>query len=176
MGRPSRLSCVAVGLTCLLGLPRPAGALEVSGTLRLGVFQVGTTSLFAVTPALGLRLGPARGVNLSLQDDLVLFPGPRNPFGLDNRFSAGVGYSAGDWDVDAGASLSAYWMYACGDALCGRVVGLAPGARVRVSYFPAGFLGVAVSGDVGWYGGRSLVLPGGPAFSVAAGPVFRWTR
>lgn len=175
MRRP--FSCLLLGSLCLLGslAPGEARALEIAGTASFGAFQVGTTTRFAVAPGLALRLGSAEGVQLVLQDSLLLFPGP-GPFGFNNQFSAGVGYSWKDFDLDVAGSLSAYWMHACGNTLCGRVLGAAPGARARAAYFPFSWSGVAVTGDVGWYGGSSLVLPGGPAVTVVAGPVFRWKR
>lgn len=176
MGRFSQLVCSSVAGLCALGAVLPeAQALEVAGTAYFGVFQVGTTTRFAVAPGLALRLGAAEGVQLVLQDSFVMFPGP-GPFGFNNQLSAGLGYSWESFDVDVAGSLSAYWMHACGSTLCGRVVGVAPGARVRVAYFPLSWSGLALTGDVGWYGGSSLVLPGGPAATIVAGPVFRWKK
>ena len=176
MGRLSRsLGRSLVAGLCLLAAPAPARAFEVSGTAYFGAFQVGTTARFTVAPGLAVRFGNAEGFNLTLHDGLLLFPGP-GPFGLNNQLSAGVGWSWPTVDLDVAASLSAYWMHACGDTLCGRVVGLAPGGRARVSYFPFDMAGVALTADAGWYGGSSLVLPGGLAVTVIAGPVIRWKR
>jgi hypothetical protein len=36
-------------------------------------------------------------------------------------------------------------------------------------------LGVSVSANVDWIGGRSRVLPGGLAAMIVAGPVLRWS-
>jgi hypothetical protein len=35
-------------------------------------------------------------------------------------------------------------------------------------------MGVSVRANIDWVGGRSLVLPGGVAAMVTAGPVLRW--
>jgi hypothetical protein len=167
-----------VGYCFLCTFARDSNAFEIAGTASFGVFQVGATTRFAVAPGFALRFGDADGVNLALQDNLVLFPGP-GAFGFNNQASVGVGRSWKSFDFDVAASLSAYWMGACGNTLCGRVVGVAPGARVRFSYFPvesSEWLGATLTGDVGWYGGSSLVLPGGPAVTIVAGPVIRWKK
>ncbi len=65
-------------------------------------------------------------------------------------------------------------MPACGAALCGRVVGLAPGGHARVNVYFFGRLGLSVSASLEWIGGRSLVLPGNLATTIVAGPVIRW--
>lgn len=176
MNRFSRLiGCSLVGL-CLLGAAaQEADAFEVSGTAAFGAFQVGTTTRFAVAPGIAFRFGDVEGVNLTVQDNFVMFPGP-GPFGFNNQTSVGVGYSWKSFDVDVAGSLSAYWMHACGTSLCGRVLGLAPGVRTKVSYFPLDWSGVAVTADVGWYGGSSLVLPGGMAATIVFGPVARWSK
>jgi len=153
----------------------PVHAFEIAGTASFGAFQVGTSTLFAVAPGLAVRLGARDGLNLVLQDDLVLFPGPGR-FGLDNRFSVGVGYSWPTVSIDAAASVSGYWLPACGTTLCGQVMGVAPGGRARVSYYPLDNFGVSVTGYLGWYGGDSLVLPGSVAATVVVGPSLRWAR
>lgn len=177
MSRLSRF--VVFSLVCLLAaFPRSAGALEIAGTASFGGFQVGTTTRFAVAPGMSMRFGDAEGLNLSVQNSLVLFPGP-GPFGFSNQASIGVGYARKTFDVDLSASLSGYWMTVCGNTLCGRVVGVAPGVRMRISYFPfetTEWFGAALTGDVGWYGGDSLVLPGGLAATLVAGPAIRWKK
>lgn len=46
-----------------------------------------------------------------------------------------------------------------------------------MSYFPwSSSLGITLAGDVGWYGGDSLVLPGNAAATITAGPVLRWQQ
>lgn len=174
MGRLSRMLCaLAVVGASLTAAPSAAEAFELAGTASFGAFQVGTTTMFAVAPGVALRLGPDQGVNLTLQDSFVMFPG-QGRFGFDNRASLGVGYAWPMFDVDVAASLSGYWMPACGRTLCGQVMGVAPGARARVSYYMHDRFGVAVTADVGWYGGRSLVLPDSTAVTVVIGPVLRW--
>jgi hypothetical protein len=170
-----RAAAAALGLIAAAAVPGPAHGLELSATVTAGLFQVGTSAMFAVMPSLTLRLGPVQGLDLTLADGFMMFPGPGAPFGFDNRLSVGLGYSWPAFDVDVAGSLSGYWMHACGAELCGRVMGLAPGARARVSYFPwSSSLGITLAGDVGWYGGDSLVLPGNAAATITAGPVLRW--
>lgn len=67
-----------------------------------------------------------------------------------------------------------YYMHACGVTLCGPVAGAAPGGHAQTDVYLTGPLGVSVSANVDWVGGRSLVLPGGMAVMVAAGPTLRW--
>lgn len=173
MRRFSRSAAFIVG-SCLFA-SAPADAFEVAGTTSFGVFQVGTTSRFAVAPGLAVRLGPGEGFNIVVQDSLVLFPGPGR-FGFDNRTSVGLGWSWPTVDLTVGATLSQYWMPACGNTLCGQVMGLSPGAMAQVSYYPFEFAGMTATGIYGWYGGNSLVLPGGSAVTFTVGPVFRWKK
>ncbi|WP_272458770.1 hypothetical protein [Polyangium jinanense] len=94
--------------------------------------------------------------------------------GVYNHTSVAVGYASQQGNFSLGPSLSLYTMPACGVTLCGRVAGVAPGARAQADVYFVGPLGVSVSAAVDWVGGRSLVLPGGMAAMVVAGPVLRW--
>jgi hypothetical protein len=95
--------------------------------------------------------------------------------GVFNEASIAIGYTSEKAVFSAGPSFSIYYLPACGLTLCGRVVGIAPGVHAQTEiYSVAGPLGVSVSANVDWVGGRSLVLPGGAAITVVAGPVFRW--
>jgi hypothetical protein len=95
--------------------------------------------------------------------------------GFYNKTSAAIRYASENVMFSVGPSLSVYSMPACGRTLCGRVAGVAPGGFVQTEMYFAGPLGVSVSGNVDWVGGESLVLPGGVAVMVLAGPVLRWS-
>jgi hypothetical protein len=94
--------------------------------------------------------------------------------GVYNQTSAAIGYTSGKIDFSGGPSLSIYSTPACGATLCGRVVGLAPGGHAQMNMYLAGTFGVSLRANIDWVGGRSLVLPGGVAAMVTAGPMFRW--
>ena len=107
-------------------------------------------------------------------------PGPARPvnkagLGVYNKTSITIGYAWEDVNVSAGPSLSVYSMPTCGvTLLCGRVAGVAPGGHAQADVYFAGPLGVSVSANVDWIGGRSRVIPDGVAALVVAGPVLRW--
>lgn len=48
------------------------------------------------------------------------------------------------------------------------------GGQAQASLYFTGPLGAAVSVNVDWVGGSSLILPGGVAAMIVAGPVLRW--
>ena len=96
-------------------------------------------------------------------------------FGVYNHTSAALGYAWVNGSFDVGPSFSIYSMTACGATLCGTVTGVAPGGHVQASLYFNGPLGVSLTAHVDWVGGSSLVLPGGVAAMVVAGPVFRWS-
>lgn len=164
------MAALAIAVSAqLAGAAPPPGAVGFSA----GAFQVGTTTRLAMAPTVSIHL--AEPVSLTFQDTLLLFPGP-GKFGFNNQTSVGLGYFSNNFNIDVGASFSQYWMDVCGTELCGRVIGVAPGARAKVSYFMWESIGLAVNADIGWYGGRSLVLPDGLAFMGIVGPVFRWKK
>jgi len=105
----------------------------------------------------------------------ILPPVKKDGVGVYNQSTASVGYDFEKGNFSVGPSLAAYYMTACGVTLCGRVVGVAPGGRAQINYYFAGALGLSLSGSMDWIGGRSIVLPGGVAAMVVAGPVFRWS-
>jgi hypothetical protein len=94
--------------------------------------------------------------------------------GVYNHTTITIGYAWENVNFSAGPSLAIYSMASCGRFFCGRVAGLAPGANARADLFFTGPLGVSLSANVDWVSGSSLVLPGGVAAMVVAGPVFRW--
>ena len=169
-----RRTCLAAAAMAL-AVSAPAQAAGPPGAVGIsaGVFQVGTTSRLAVAPTVSLNL--TSPFSLTLQNTTLLFPGPGR-FGFNNQTSVGLGYFSDKVNIDVAAVLSQYWMDACGSTLCGRVVGVAPGGRAKVTYYMWDSFGLSINADVGWYGGRSLVLPGGPAFMAIGGPVFRWKK
>lgn len=114
-------------------------------------------------------------------DVLSILPATNSDgIGVHNQTSVTVGYGTETLDLNIGPSLSIYSMPACGLSpgaprpLCGRVVGVAPGGHVQFDVYFAGPLGVSVSANVAWIGGRSAVLPGSVSGMVLAGPVLRW--
>ncbi|MEP7122996.1 MAG: hypothetical protein ABJE95_18860 [Byssovorax sp.] len=167
------VACVV--MVVLVIVPMPASAVELSSGVSLGAIQIGTVPRLAVSPNLGLMWRMDGGFIFTVHDLFNILP-PRNRTGVGvyNHTSTAIGYAWQDGDLSAGPSLSIYSMVACGAKLCGRVAGLAPGGHAQVNVFFYGALGVSASVDVDWVGGRSLVLPGGVAAMVVAGPVIRW--
>jgi len=167
----------AAPVVLVLVVPRPAGAFELSGGVSLGGFQVGSTlPRLAVTPHVGLSWRWESGF-LFVAHDLfsILTPVNKAGLGVFNKASITIGYGWEEAQVSAGPSLSIYSVPACGvTLLCGRVVGVAPGGHAQADVYVAGPLGVSVSANVDWIGGRSRVLPGGLAAMIVAGPVLRW--
>jgi len=152
-----------------------AGATEASGGISLGRIQAGTVPRLAVSPHVGISWPQESGFLFAI-DDLcsILPPINKDGMGVYNQISVAIGYAVKKGDFSAGPSLSIYSMPACGVTLCGRVVGVAPGGHAQTELYFAGPLGVSVSANVDWVGGRSLVLPGGVAVMVVVGPVLRW--
>ena len=129
-----------------------------------------------MSPHVGVSWRIGRNFLFAVHDLCSILP-PMSHLGIGfyNKTSAAIGYTSGKANFSAGPSLSTYYMPACGPTLCGRVVGVAPGGHAQTDVYVSGPLGVSVSANVDWVGGRSLVLPGGPAIMVVAGPVLRWS-
>lgn len=160
---------------CVLVVPAPAGAFELSGGVSLGGIMAGTEPRLAVSPHAAVAWRMESGLLFAVHDTLNILPATtRDGVGVYNETSATIGYSSEKSSFGVGPSLASYSMPACGVTLCGRVVGLAPGGHAHVDVYVAGPLGVSVSANVAWVGGSSLVLPGGIAATVVAGPVVRW--
>ena len=169
-----RRSCCLL-CAALLTIATPAEAYELSGGVSLGGLVVGTLPRFAVSPHAGLSWRRESGLLFAVDDLCSILPGTgRLGVGVYNQTSIALGYAWKDGDVRMGPSLSVYRMSACGTTLCGRVVGLAPGGHVHANVYFGGLVGLSVSANVDWVGGRSFVLPGGLAAMIVAGPVFRW--
>jgi hypothetical protein len=136
---------------------------------------VGAVPRFAVSPHLGMSWRRESGFLFALHDLCSILPPSRKlGVGVYNQTSAAIGYASEKFNFSAGASISVYSMDACGVALCGPVIGLAPGGHAQVNLYVTERLGVSVRANVDWVGGRSLVLPGGVAAMLVAGPVLRW--
>jgi hypothetical protein len=172
-GNFMRISFLLV-FTGLLTAGMPAEASELNGGVSLGGFLVGTVPRFAVSPHIGMSWRRESGFLFMVHDMCSILP-TINTFGagIYNQASAAIGYSFDKLKLSIGPSISIYSTPACGITLCGRVVGVAPGGHLQIMYF-AGAMGVSVRANIDWVGGRSLVLPGGVAAMVTAGPVLRW--
>lgn len=163
-------------MVVLVIAPMPAHAAELSTGVSLGGVQAGTTPRLAVSPNVGIMWRMDGGFILALHDLFnILPPISKSGFGVYNHTSAALGYAWENGYLDVGASFSIYSMIACGAKFCGRVAGLAPGGHAQLSLYFAGPLGASVTANVDWVGGSSLILPGGVAAMVVAGPVFRWS-
>lgn len=162
-------------LFVLVVVPQPAGAFEVSGGVNTGWIFAGTNPHLVLGPHAGLSWRLESGLLLAVHDLLGILP-PINEGGVGvyNQTSVAVGYASKNVNFSLGPSLSIYSMPACHKTLCGQVVGVAPSGHAQVNLYFAGSLGVSVRANVDWIGGRSLVLPGGAAAMVVAGPVLRW--
>lgn len=154
--------------------PSSTAAFELSGGVSLGGVVAGTTPHFAVSPHVGVSWRMENGFLVAVHDMCSVMPASKLGVGVYNQTSVAVGYDAERTNFRIGFSLSGYSMPACGATLCGRVVGLSPGAHGQVNVYFAEPFGVSMSVNVDWVGGRSLVLPGGVAVMVVAGPVLRW--
>jgi hypothetical protein len=165
---------VGAGLLTIVALP--AEAFELRAGLSLGGIVVGTAPRFAVSPHAGMAWRKESGFMFAVHDICSILPTTKNVgIGVYNQTSAAIGFASDKVDFSMGPSISIYSMDACGVTLCGRVVGLAPGGHAQVNLYVAGRLGVSVRANVDWVGGQSLVLPGGVAAMLVAGPVLRWS-
>lgn len=165
------LLCVAVGVV----VPMRAEALEFVAGVNVGGIFAGTRPLFAVTPHMGVSWRAESGLLFAVHDMLSVLPASnRDGVGVHNQLAVGVGYAWERGSVSLGPAFSAYFMPACQRSLCGRVAGVAAGGQAQVNAFLAGPLGVSANASLEWMGGASLVLPGGVAAMVVAGPLVRW--
>jgi hypothetical protein len=137
---------------------------------------VGTVPRLMVSPHAGISWRTEGGFLFALRGLIGILP-PINGrgAGIDNQISVAIGYASEKINFSAGPSLSVYYMPVCDAALCGRVIGLSPGGHLQADMYFAGPLGVSASANVVWTGGTSLVLHGGVAATVIAGPILRWS-
>lgn len=174
MGR--QITFVALFVLVLVVVPIPAAAFELTGGVSLGGFLAGTVPRLAVSPHIGISWRKESGLLFVVHDLFSILP-PVNTDGVGvyNKTSVAIGYGTEKVNLSAGVSLSIYSFLACGLTLCGHVAGVAPGGHAQTDVYLAGPLGVSVSANIDWIGGRSLVLPGGIAAMIVVGPVVRWS-
>lgn len=168
------LPILAAFVALLVAAEARASPMVTTG-IGVSAVQVGVLPALAVTPHAGIAL-VRDGWTLSLRDSLMLMPTSVGGVGVNNALVLSAGYAWPALTATVGASFSQYVMTACSPVLCGRVVGLAPGLDAAVDWFStllSGALGVRAAASVGWYGGASVVLPGGLAVMVTAGPIVR---
>jgi hypothetical protein len=172
----ARTSAWAV-LVVLLVVSTPAMAFELNSGVNMGGALAGTIPRFAVSPSVGISWRTDSGLMFGFHGLFCILPPiDKVAVGVYNQTAASIGYASKEISISAGPSFSVYSMPACGPALCGRVTGLAPGAHAQVTRYIAGPWGVSVIANVDWIGGKSLVLHGGFAAMVVAGPVLRWSN
>ncbi len=172
----TRVIAVAVFASLGSGAMLRAEAFELNGGVSVGGVLIGAVPHVGVSPHATVSWRADNGFMFSAHDMcsiLVPAAGESGP-GVYNQTSAAIGYAWEKQDFQVGPSLSFYSVSACGATRCGRVAGVGGGARAQVNVYFAGPFGVAVQGSIEWVGGRSYVLPGGPAAIIVAGPVLRW--
>jgi hypothetical protein len=173
--RGLRITWAAPFTVVLLTPTLAAGLEQLSGGVSVGGILAGTVPHLAVSPHVGVAWRIHSSVLFTVHDLCSILP-PINKAGAGvyNQTSVDIGYTWETGHLSVGPSLSVYSMTTCGVTLCGPVIGVAPGVHAQTNVYVAGPLGVSVSANVDWVGGRSLVLPGGVAAMVVAGPVIRW--
>ncbi len=155
--------------------PTPAEAIEITAGVNVGGFLAGAVPHLAVSPNAGTSWSAESGFTLAAHDALSILPSMNGiGLGVYNHTTISIAYAWDNVNLSAGPSLAIYSMASCGGFFCGRVAGLAPGVNARADLFFTGPLGVSLSANVDWVSGSSLVLRGGVAAMVVAGPVFRW--
>ncbi len=170
-----RVLCILVATLALLVAAEARASPTVTTGIGVSAFQAGVLPSLAITPHAGVSV-VRDGWTLGLRDSLMLMPTTVGGVGVNNSLALSAGYAWPSITATLGATFSQYAMTACSPVLCGRVVGLAPGVDATVDWFShllAGALGVRAAASVGWYGGASVVLPGGLAVMVTAGPIVR---
>jgi hypothetical protein len=171
----TKFVAVIATLVLLVVKPVQAHAFEVNVGVSVGGILAGVVPRLALSPHVGLSLPLESGFLLEVHELCSVLPiGGKLGIGVFNQTSAAIGYASKTSAFSIGPSLSIYAMPACGAELCGRVVGLSPGGHAQASLYFAGPVGVSIHADAAWVGGTSLVLPGGLAVMVVAGPVIRW--
>jgi hypothetical protein len=171
-----RIPEAALFALVLVVVPTPAEALELNGGVSLGWMQAGTVPHLAVGPRWAVLWRSKSGLLLSVHDQCsILPPIQKEGVGVYNQTSVAIGRAWKDGDFSVGPSMAIYSMTTCGVTLCGHVDGVAVGGHAQANMYLAGPLGLSVSAELDWAGGDSLVLPGGVAAMVVAGPVIRWS-
>ena len=149
-------------------------AMEVDVGASVGGMLAGNVPRFAVSPYGGLswRLGSNFVVVVHDMVSLLLAANSHGP-GVYDHLSVAAGFAWEDGKIVAGPSLSFFSMPACGPEWCAHVNGFGAGATARVDLFFWGPAGVSLSGNVDVPIQSNSVLPGGPAWMLLAGAVFR---
>lgn len=164
---------LAAGVTAI---SRTAAAVEPSFGVSVGGLLIGTVPHLSVSPHGSLAWRWESGFQVAVHEMCnVLIPRGAGP-GVYNQTSGAIGYASDKYKLSLGPSLSLYVIPACGVAFCGRVLGLAAGARAQVDVYFTQVFGLSTSASVDWVGGRSLVLPGSAALTLLSGPALRWIR
>ena len=127
-----RLLLALVAAVLLVALPRPARAFEVSGGVSAGGIMAGIVPRFALSAHAGLSWNTERGFLFEAQNLVSILPMGR--IGVYDQTSAAIGYASEKATFSAGPSLAVYSMTACGASLCGRLVGVAPGAAELAAF------------------------------------------
>ena len=171
---------VIFSITLLLGCRRAHAdpIVELSGATGLGVLAVGVTQgRFALSPSASFSVRGERGFFVAR--DTVSFLGVNGGrFGFNNETTLGGGLF---WDlvnVSAGLSLAGFSLPTCGPRLCGQMLGLAPGASVRLDLFGpylSGALGVSVDCAAAWIMGGASPVWSGVSVRCSAGHLLRFT-
>lgn len=154
-----------------------ADAFDLSGGVSLGGIVIDAKPRLAVSPHAGALWRSEAGLLFAAQETCSILPATnQHGPGIYSQTSAGLGYGSENVFFSLGPAVSFYSVPACNLAInqCKRVDGLAAGGRAEVNVYFAGALGVAVSAEVDWVGGDSVILPGGVAAMLVAGPVLRW--
>ncbi|MEO7327975.1 MAG: hypothetical protein ABI193_05320 [Minicystis sp.] len=171
-----RFVCAVSFAVALGAAPASARALELAVGVSVGGILAGTALRPAVSPHAGISWRTEGGFLFSVHELLsILPPINKDGAGVYSYTSCALGYASDDWSVDVGPSLSIYSMSACGVAFCGRIAGISPGGYAQATVYLTGPIGVALSANLGWVGGESIVLHRGLAAMVVAGPVVRWS-
>lgn len=155
--------------------PADARAFDLNFGISAGGILAGVNPRLAISPHASISWTLDGGLTLSAGNMLSVIPPFRGPVGVYDATNASVGYAIKDARFMLGPSLTIYSIPACGARVCGPVIGIAPGGRAQADYYLTGPLGVSITASVDWIGGSSLVLPGGIAGMVVAGPIFRVT-
>ena len=170
-----RLIAILCAFSLELGAS-PAQALEFGGGVSLGGIVTGTRPRFAVSPHAGVSWHSANGFMLAAHEMCSVLPaGDRHGVGIYNQASVAPGYATENATFSIGPSFSAYSTPACNATICGRVVGLALGARFQANVYFAGPLGVSLSANADWITGSASAFLGSATAMIVAGPVLRWS-
>ena len=91
--RTLELLITGAALLVLVAVPMPAGAVEVTGGLSVGVFQAGTIPRVAVTPHAGISWRKESGFLFAVNDLFnILTPINKAGIGVYNKTSITIGY------------------------------------------------------------------------------------